>query len=220
MNVQANSWQQSSHVFNTRADEYDSWFENNLLFTIESAAIEALSIPVTTPALEIGVGPGRFAQKLGSDFGIDPAKAPLHIASTRDITVCQAVGENLPFCSNSFSMVSMFFTLCFVQSPTQVLYETYRVLRKDGDFLLGFVPSTSQWGKTLLKKKEAGHPFYKYAHFFTITEVETLVRNGRFSIQDAMSSLYQSPESVTTVETPHSGMDESAGFIALHLTKL
>lgn len=166
MNTQVKSWQKSSHVFNTRADEYDSWFENSLLFAIESEAIKALSVPVRTPALEIGLGPGRFAQTLGSDFGIDPANTALHIASGRDIKVCQAVGENLPFFSNSFSVVSMFFTLCFVQNPAQVLYETYRVLQGDGHFLLGFVPSTSQWGNTLLKKQKAGHPFYKYGHFF------------------------------------------------------
>jgi ubiquinone/menaquinone biosynthesis C-methylase UbiE len=220
MNVQKNSWQKSSHVFNTRAYEYDSWFENSLLFAIENAAIKALAVPVTTPALEIGVGSGRFAQTLGSDFGIDPANAPLHIASRRDIKVCQAVGETLPFFDNSFSMVSMFFTLCFVQNPAQVLDETYRVLQRDGHFLLGFVPSTSQWGKSLLKKQEAGHPFYKYAHFFTIEAVKILVHHSRFSIQNVMSSLYQAPESVTSVETPHPGMDEFAGFIALHLTKL
>lgn len=58
------------------------------------------------------------------------------------------------------------------------------------------------------------------AIFFTIEAVETLGRYSKFSIQGAMSSLYQRPESVTTVETPRSGMDECAGFIALHLTKL
>lgn len=220
MKAQENNWQSSSHVFHTRAEEYDSWFEDSLLFAIETAAIKALPVPVTTPALEIGVGPGRFARTLGSGFGIDPANAPLHIASGRDIKVCQAVGERLPFRSNIFSRVSLFFTLCFVQEPGQVLHEAYRVLRDDGHFLLGFVPSTSQWGKALLKKKHANHPFYQYARFFTIDELETLVHNSGFSIQNAMSSLYQNPESVNTMETPHPGMDEFAGFIALHLTKL
>lgn len=220
MKTQENKWQNSSHVFNTRADEYDSWFENSLLFAIETVAIKTLLVPLTTPALEIGVGPGRFTQALGSDFGIDPANAPLHIAAGRDIKVCQAVGETLPFCSNSFARVSLFFTLCFVQNPGQVLHEAYRVLREDGHFLLGFVPSTSQWGKALLKKKEAKHPFYEYARFFTIKELKTLVRTSGFSIHNAMSSLYQAPESVDTMETPRPGMDEFAGFVALHLTKL
>ncbi len=220
MKIQETNWKKCSHVFNTRADEYDSWFEDSLLFAIEAAAIKALAVPVTTPALEIGVGPGRFAQELGSDFGIDPAYEPLQIASGRDIKVCQAVGESLPFARDSFSRVSLFFTLCFVQDPGQVLREAHRVLQEDGHFLLGFVPSTSQWGKALLRKKEAKHPFYQYARFFTIEDLEILVQDSGFSIHNAMSTLYQDLESVDTMEAPNPGMDEFAGFIVLHLTKL
>lgn len=219
MKARGSKWQKSSHVFNIRADEYDNWFEESLLFAIETVAVKALAVPPVTPALEIGVGPGRFAQAMGSDFGIDPAAAPLHIASGRDIKVCQAVGEALPFCSNSFASVSLFFTLCFVQNPGLVLHEAYRVLLENGHCLLGFVPSSSQWGKALLKKKEMKHPFYEYARFFTIKELEALIHNSGFSIQNAMSSLYQAPEAVNTMETPRSGMDDVAGFIALQLTK-
>lgn len=213
-------WRKSSSVFHERADEYDRWFEDSLLFDIEAATIKALAVPATSPALEIGVGPGRFARELGSDFGIDPANAPLHLAAGRKIKVCQAVGESLPFSSNCFARVSIFFTLCFVQNPAQVLEECHRILQKDGHLILGFVPVSSQWGKVLLKKKEAGHPFYEHAQFFSVKECEDLIRNSGFSIINSSSSLYQNPGEVSTMEVPCSKTDKKAGFIALDVQKI
>ncbi len=219
MNTTGNHWRNSSSVFNERANEYDNWFEDSLLFEIETAAIKALKFPASPPALEIGVGPGRFAQELGSGFGIDPANAPLHLAANRKIKVCQAVGELLPFVSDCFSRVSIFFTLCFVQNPAEVLQECHRVLQKDGNLILGFVPATSQWGKALQQKKEAGHPFYEYAHFFSLQECEELIQENKFSIINSSSSLYQKPGEVTIMEQPSFGMDKDAGFIVLNLQK-
>lgn len=220
MNKQNKHWRKSSSVFHECATEYDSWFEDSLLFDIESAAIKALKSPAVTPALEIGVGPGRFAQELGSDFGIDPANAPLYLSAKREIKVCQAVGESLPFVSSCFARVSIFFTLCFVQNPAQVLKECHRVLKKDGHLLLGFVPITSQWGKALLKKKETGHPFYEYAHFFSVKECQTLICNNGFAITKSSSSLYQKPDDVTIMEAAKPKLDGNAGFIALSIQKI
>ena len=209
----------SSEVFHERAKEYDSWFDNSLLFDIETAAVRSLPLPVATPALEIGVGPGRFAEALGSGFGIDPAFAPLQIAKTRNISVSQAIGEALPFCDNAYARVSLFFTLCFVQNPAGVLSESYRILQETGQLVLGFVPATSQWGMNLQQKKEEGHPFYEHARFFTVDEVKALLTKQRFSLKASVSSLYQAPSEVTHMESPRPGMDKNAGFVVLAATK-
>ena len=220
MKTPGSHWRKSSSVFHERADEYDSWFEDSLLFDIEAATIKALAVPATSPALEIGVGPGRVARAFGSDFGIDPAKAPLQLAANREIKVCQAVGESLPFSSNCFARISIFFTLCFVQNPAQVLVECHRVLKKDGHLVLGFVPVSSRWGKALLQKKETGHPFYEHAHFFNVKECEDLIQDSGFSIINSSSSLYQKPGEVSTMEAPCSKRDKKAGFIALDVQKI
>ncbi len=219
MSPERSNFHYSSAVFNERADEYDSWFENSLLFEIEIAAIKALNVPSAPPALEIGVGPGRFARELGVAFGIDPANTPLHLALNRKIKVCQAVGELLPFIRGCFSRIYILFTLCFVQNPAKVLQECHRVLREEGSLILGFVPATSQWGKSLQQKKEKGHPFYEYANFFSITECEELIQANGFSIINSSSSLYQKPGEVTLQEKARAGVYEDAGFIALTLQK-
>ena len=70
-------WRQAAGVFDERAAEYDGWFEDSLLFSIECAALQELVTPLLGPKLEVGVGPGRFAEALGVEFGVDPALAPL-----------------------------------------------------------------------------------------------------------------------------------------------
>ena len=213
------AWRKNSAVFHERADEYDSWFNDSLLFAIETAAIRALPVPVQAPALEIGVGPGRFAEALNSGFGIDPAAAPLHIAANRGIAVCRAIGEALPFCSGSCSRISIFFTLCFVHNPAQVLSESHRVLQENGHLVLGFVPATGKWGVNLQQKKESGHPFYEHARFFSIEEVEALLTDQGFALRSAVSTLYQAPGDVTQLEAPQDGMDGKAGFVVLLAAK-
>ncbi len=212
-------WRRNSAVFHKRAKEYDSWFDDSLLFAIETAAVRALSIPVQAPALEIGVGPGRFAEALNSGFGIDPAAAPLHIAARRGITVSRAIGESLPFRSNSCARVSLYFTLCFVHNPAQVLSESHRVLQENGHLVLGFVPATGKWGVHLQQKKESGHPFYEHARFFSIEEITTLLADQGFTLCSAVSTLYQVPGKVNQLEAPQDGMDGKAGFVILLAVK-
>jgi len=210
---------ESAKVFHERAKEYDSWFNNSLLFDIEIAAVRALAIPVESPALEIGVGSGRFAEALGSGFGIDPALAALQIASSRDIAVCQAIGEKLPFCNDSIARISIFFTLCFVKSPQKTICESYRVLQYGAHLILGFIPATSKWGENLQQKKNNGHPFYEHARFFTVEEVKSLLKKQGFTPDCSVSTLYQPPGEVNQLESPRPGTDETAGFVVVAAVK-
>lgn len=219
MSREIGNWQDSSRVYHERAEEYDSWFTNSLLFDIETAAVLALNIPTESPALEIGVGPGRFAKSLYSGFGIDPAFAPLRISKSRNITVCQAIGEALPFRSKTFAQVSLFFTLCFVQNPEKVFHEASRVLQDSGHLVVGFVAASSKWGQHLQQKKENGHPFYEHADFLELEDITTLLAEQNFSLAGSVSSLYQEPGKVNQMESPQSGLDKNAGFIVIAARK-
>lgn len=55
-------------IFDTEAERYDAWFDSpagRVLFENELAAIRLLWRDEFRPALEVGVGTGRFAQALG-----------------------------------------------------------------------------------------------------------------------------------------------------------
>lgn len=208
-------WKQSSQAFHELAEEYDHWFDNSLLFSIEKAAIHSLAVSFSQPALEIGVGPGRFAEALQIPFGIDPAMAPLLLAKRRGISTCQAIAEELPFASSSLGAIFLLFTLCFLESPARFLEECGRVLRPEAPLVIGLVPADSVWGQNLLRKKKAGHPFYQSARFSTIAQVQELLREHGFDILTSASTLYQTPEGLAEFEEARPGLDEDAGFVII-----
>jgi len=215
MQGQTPRWRQSSQVFHERASEYDAWFEDSLLFAIEKNAIQSLPLTFSGPALEVGVGPGRFASALGTPFGIDPAFTPLLLAKKRGIATTQAIAEELPFTTASLGAIYLLFTLCFVESPTRVFQECSRVLRPGAPLIAGFIPAGSVWGRNLIQKKEKGHPFYQSARFYTVSEVTQLFTEHGFQVHSSASTLYQPPGNVTEMEEAKAGMDEQAGFVII-----
>lgn len=209
-------WHKASEVFNVRADEYDKWFdESNLLFQIELEALRQLQTDLRGPKLEIGVGPGRFAEALNIGYGADPAHAPLLIAAGRNVSSCQAVGEHLPIRQQAIASVFLLFTLCFVEDPSAVLKECYRIIKPRGHVVIGMVPLSSQWGQMLHAKKERAHPFYQYARFYDVDNVRRWLGDSGFIITELRSSLMQQPDSLKEMEDSCEGFSDQAGFVVL-----
>lgn len=213
-------WQQAAKVFDQRAAEYNEWFKGSLVYEIELAALQDLQIVTAGRKLEIGVGPGRFAEALDIALGVDPAWSPLQLAKQRGISPCQAIGENLPVLDNSLGAIYLLFTLCFASNPLQMLTECFRALSAEGYLVLGMVPLAGKWGKELYAKKKAGHDFYRYARFFTIETVKQWVDETGFRIVEVRSTLYQPPGFVKKMEKARHVLDEQAGFVVMTLEKV
>ena len=205
--------------FHDHAEEYDSWFEDSLVYEIEETALKSLHAQMDDPKMEIGVGPGRFARNLGVGFGIDPAWAPLTLASERGIKCCQAFGEQLPVKDRRIGAIYVLFTLCFVADPQKILRECFRVLKEDGHLVIGMIPSGSAWGRSLTIKKKADHSFYKYARFYTIATVKKLLAKANMRVIEYNSTLYQAPGCVKQNEVPRDAFDEQAGFVVIVAAK-
>ena len=208
-------WRQAAGVFDERAAEYDGWFEDSLLFAIERGALQELDTPLLDPKLEIGVGPGRFAEALGVEFGVDPALAPLVYARKRGVRVSQAVGEALPYVGQSMRTVLLLFTFCFLADPRSVLWECRRVLKRGGHLVLGLIVADSPWGRMLQHKKEEGHPFYQQARFYEVGEVAQCLAGCGFVVEEIRSSLVQPPEGLREMEHSQAGLVSQAGFAVL-----
>ncbi len=209
------TWQERARVFDERADEYDGWFDESLLFAIELAALKELETPFAEPRLELGVGPGRFAQDLAVKVGLDPAFAPLALAKKRGVQVFRGVGEELPVLSASFGTIFLLFTFCFLVEPSRVLAECLRVLRPSGHLVIGLISAQSAWGEMLRQKSKEKHPFYRHAHFYRPQEVEELLVQTGFKLVERRSSLRQSPEALAEMEYSRPGLDTEAGFAVL-----
>jgi SAM-dependent methyltransferase len=209
------TWPEAARPFNERAAEYDRWFADNPLFGIELAALQASGETLPRPRLEIGVGPGRFAQALGIEYGIDPAISPLQLAGRRGIIGISGTGENLPIRQASIGTVYLLFTLCFLPDPLAVLGECARVLRPGGRLIIGLIPGGSAWGRRLSERGKAGDPFYRHARFRTIAETKQMLARQGFQLEDAWSTLRQPPGRQLRFEPPQPGAEESAGFCVL-----
>lgn len=208
-------WRPGAAVFDERATEYDRWYEGSPIFAIELGALEELATPIARPALEIGVGPGRFAAALGTRFGLDPAWAPLALARKRGVLVSQGVGEQLPYRSGAFAGLYLLFTLCFLAEPATVLAECHRVLGPGGHLVLGLVPAASPWGQALNAKKAADHPFYRHARFYETGEAERLLDEAGFTLVERRCTLLQPPGSELAPEASRAGVVRGAGFVVL-----
>lgn len=207
---------EAARPFAERAAEYDAWFDTApVLFDIELAALRATQIPLPTPFVEIGVGPGRFGKALGIAFGLDPAITPLHMARQRSIIPINGIGEQLPIRNASAGTVFMLFTLCFLAEPAAAAREMHRILKPGGYGVVGFIPAGSAWGKRLAGKGESGHPYYRHARFRSVREIKTLFTDAGFSIREAWSTLFQTPTEELIPERPRPGLSEEAGFCVL-----
>ena len=210
-------------LFERFASDYDGWFESlqgQPLFESELRCVQALLSDEPRPWLEIGVGTGRFARALGVEMGVDPATKALELAAAREVTVLPARGEALPFADGQFGVVLCIVTLCFAPEPLGLLKEAARVVRPDGQVVLGLVLADSPWGRHYVRLGENGHRFYSRARLYTLEEVRGLVADAGLTFGQTACTLFQPPEATSfTVEEPREGLDPAAGFVAIGLRR-
>lgn len=204
-------------VFDSLASDYDAWFEQEgrLIFASEVVALKRVLPLLPKPWIEIGIGSGRFAQALGIDIGLDPSGKLLETARNRSMSVFLGRGEEIPFQDGVFGTVFFVVSLCFVDSPKRTLCEAARILKDGGKVVLGMVLRESPWGQLYQREKETGHRFYRHATFYSYAEVENLLIQTGFSIEKVISTLFQNPGEVNSIELPGQGFSADAGFTVI-----
>jgi ubiquinone/menaquinone biosynthesis C-methylase UbiE len=114
--------------FESHHRRYEAWFgKHEAAYISELLALRPF-VPWEGRGIEIGVGSGRFAAPLGVQVGLGPSRAMLSYAAARGIEVVEGTAEDLPFADSSFDHALVVTTICFVDSPAQMITEAHRVL--------------------------------------------------------------------------------------------
>ena len=202
--------------FDVYTSRYEKWFEDHkAVYQSELEAIRFI-LPQFKRGLEIGVGTGRFSQSFGIQDGIDPARNALRLAWTRKIKAIQGISEALPYTDNSFDLVLIVTTICFVD-PMASLKEAFRVLKPSGSIVIGFVDRNSALGRSYNERREA-NPFYANAKFYGVDEVvEFLSRNGFVNMTFAQT-IYKRLEEIKEAEPVKQGYGEGS-FVVVYARK-
>ncbi len=204
-------------IFNRYAYRYDSWYERNRVTAENEARLVIATVGASAePCLEIGGGTGYFSALLNC-INLDPSREMLAISRRkRGLDAIEGYGESLPIRSGSTALILIVVTICFVESPENLVRESYRALKRDGRLVLCIIPKDSRWGDFYSGKKDS--PFYRVARFLTRKEAIDLLIGSGFYIEDVLGTLSYSPESQPYREEP-SPDNGSHGFICIKAAK-
>ena len=205
-------------VFDKHANEYDRWFDKNeQIYQAEVSALRRL-VPTTGFGTEIGAGTGRFSIPFGIRIGVEPSRSMAQIAKARDISICQAVGEHLPFRDNQFDFALLVTVICFVKDVAQLFYEIKRVVKVGGKVIIGFIDRDSALGQ-LYESRKNTDKFYKEAHFYPVPEIAALICQVGFGELQFCQTILGLPSNAPTTYQVRDGYGEGA-FVVIGATKL
>ncbi len=194
--------------------EYEDWFERNR--DVYKAELELIrSLLPQGKGIEIGVGTGRFAAPLGIKIGVEPSDVMAEVARKRGIEVLKGVAEALPVPDESYDFALMVTTVCFVDDVLKSFKEAFRILRKGGVFIVGFVDKNSPLGKRYQEKKNKSR-FYKEATFYSTEEIVDFLKKAGFSEISAKQTLIEKDGKMLSVIKDGSG---EGGFVAVRAVK-
>lgn len=201
----------SIQVYNQKSDEYDRWFdEHPVFFESELKALKKV-VPLNKFGVEIGIGTGRFAEKLAVDRGLDPSESMAKIAVSRGIKTLIGKAEEMPFKENIFDYAVMITVDCFLENIPKAFQEVKRILNPGGKFIIGMIDKNSELGQTYQKRKHS-NPFYRHATFHSPEELTVILEDAGFKNFEYWQTLITATE--TTPEEPEKGYGKG-GFVVL-----
>lgn len=203
--------------FNKNPFKYDQWFINNK-FAYESELLAIKSqISHIKRSIEIGAGSGRFAGPLDIKLGVEPSIKMQMLSKKRKIDIIDSIAENLPFRSKVFDLVLMVTTICFVDDIESSFKETFRILKKDGVFIIGFIDRNSPIGKLYQQNKKSS-VFYNIASFYTVNEVVKFLKDANFNDFNFIQTLFHPLNQIKQIEPFRDGYGDGS-FVVIKSIK-
>ncbi len=208
--------------FDAVAEKYDAWYDGpgRAAFATELAALRPLLPALPQPWFEIGVGSGRFAERLKIPLGIDPSKKLLAIARRRGIRTILGRGEKLPFAAGKFGTVFLLTTWEFLSRPAAVLAQARRVLYPGGRLVNAWLDRNGKWAARYIQKARSGHHLFRHARFGDYQTVRALTEAAGFEVENVISTLFEGPDEQPAARPPLFGWHPGASFVVIVARKI
>jgi len=204
-------------AFEKYAAEYEAWFDRNrIVFQSELQAVEEL-LPEKGEGCEVGMGTGRFASALGIRHGIDPSPRMREIARKRGIAAVGGVAEQLPYHDHIFDFILMITTICFLDDIDMSFKESHRVLKPEGQFIIGFIDKNSPVGKMYMQRKKE-NKFYHAASFYSTGDVIAHLIKSCFKILQFKQTIFHSMDKIAQIDPVKDGYGEGS-FVVVKAMK-
>jgi ubiquinone/menaquinone biosynthesis C-methylase UbiE len=166
--------------------------------------------------VEVGVGSGRFASRLGIEWGVEPAPGIAELARGRGVHVLPGTAESLPLQDASVAALFLITTLCFVRDMDRTFQEVHRVLVPGGHVVVAFIPRESGFGRRYAQGA-ARDRFFERATLRSHGEVVAALDRAGLRLQRTVQTLTGGP-TLRGVELPSDGAD-SGSFVVLLAAK-
>ncbi|MHB1348051.1 MAG: class I SAM-dependent methyltransferase [Candidatus Humimicrobiaceae bacterium] len=178
-----------NNVFNNKIEQYEKWFKTNKnLLDAELETIRQM-LPASGEGIEIGVGTGIFATNLGIEHGVEPSEKMGAKAAKKGIHVINAFAEELPIEDESYQFALMVTVDCFLEDVAKAFKEIWRILVKDGYFIIAFIDKTTSLG-IIYEQHKHSDSFYKYANFHSSEEIIILLKKAGFEILEKKQTIF------------------------------
>lgn len=176
-------------LFDLSAEGYDSWCQTEIgsfVDTLEKNLMKEVAEPKKDEkVLDLGCGTGVYSYWLNeqglSVTGIDISSGMLNVAKSKvnadQIKFLKGDIEHLPFENETFDLVISNIVLEFTANPKEIVKEAFRVLKKDGRLVIGFIGKNSSWGKMYQEKgKQNPNSVFSKAKFFSQDDINELYK--------------------------------------------
>ncbi|NCU25624.1 class I SAM-dependent methyltransferase [Candidatus Nomurabacteria bacterium] len=184
--------------FDVLADKYDDWFiENDKLFESELEAVRRF-IPSSGEGVEIGVGTGIFAERLGIRCGVEPSENMAAAAKTRGIKVWDGKAEKLPFEDGRFDFALMITVDSFLDDINIAFAEIRRILKYNGRFIIAFIDRDTPLGKQYDQNKHESES-YKNAIFRSASEMRDILDRSGFVVLGDVQTVFSLKNTVQKI---------------------